>query len=337
MSDIDMDRVDHTLVRKHCIALARPNDHAGQVITTFDPQFDLSKTIFKSLPKGYKSFFQRTKLDMKYDWAPEVQAEVEAAFEKLPKPVYDNSALYKFMHSECDFSIEHADGSFMDHLHFCQDYTATNYPGVSSRVMLLHSIMGVGTNCFPMELKKVPMLQSLVDADEFVHISAFPSVLRLLVHGRLLDELRNADADKLASLISLKCHRLLDNEEMTLTADQVWVQLNFQLIHSLDFLPVSSWQHTSGSDYFFQIFLTLHKVLTAAGKLDAKVEWDPSWMQPLMPGARPNTWRHWLIDKFPSKLLMRLAAKQIKGYSDQVGHSLDYHVQFDNQVEKARL
>jgi hypothetical protein len=23
---------------------------------------------------------------------------------------------------ECDFSQEHADGSFLDHLHFCHDY-----------------------------------------------------------------------------------------------------------------------------------------------------------------------------------------------------------------------
>ena len=62
-------------------------------------------------------------------------------------------------------------GSFMDHLTFCRDYCAAHYPGVSSTPyvhresvaalehfltaacdyrLFIHSIMGVGTNIFPM-------------------------------------------------------------------------------------------------------------------------------------------------------------------------------------------
>ena len=71
----------------------------------------------------------------------------------------DNSSLFHFMFTECDFSIEHADGSFLDHLHFCHDYTAVHFSSASPRVMLLHSIMGVGTNCFPMGIEKLPTLR----------------------------------------------------------------------------------------------------------------------------------------------------------------------------------
>jgi len=35
------------------------------------------------------------------------------------------------------------DGSFLDHLTFCHDYGAVNYPSESPRVLFVHSIMGV--------------------------------------------------------------------------------------------------------------------------------------------------------------------------------------------------
>lgn len=73
----------------------------------------------------------------------------------------------------------------------------------SPRILLLHSILGVGTNCFPMRIEKLPTLASLLSETEMLHIEAFPAVLRLLVRGPLIDELeRIADEGKEIEKIS---------------------------------------------------------------------------------------------------------------------------------------
>ena len=321
--------VDHSLQRKNALAQARPVDNAGAYVAAADSAFDLSTTIFKTLPQGYKTFFQRTKLDAKLLWHPQAIARIEAAYTNAgPAPsLADDANLHRFMLTACDFSTEHADGSFLDHLHFCREYAARHYSTVSPRIMLLHSIMGVGTNCFPMELDKLPALRSLLTADEMVHVEAFPSVLRLLIHGPLLTELVGCDAAWLSRLRGLKMRRLLDNAPLEISAEQLWVQLNLQMIHAIDFLPPGGWQRTS-NEYFFAVFIALHKLLTAIGKRDARVEWDESWRQPACDGVRPPTWRHWLIDMVPCAAISAMAAKQIGKYSAAIGHSLEYELVF---------
>ena len=45
------------------------------------------------------------------------------------------------MAEQCDFSCEHADGSFLDHLNFCKEYAMTLYVfgrGAASPVPALH-------------------------------------------------------------------------------------------------------------------------------------------------------------------------------------------------------
>ena len=194
--------------------------------------------------------------------------------------------------------------------------------------MLLHSIMGVGTNLFPMEKKKSGALAKLITEDEMAHVQAFPSVLRLLVHGPLLTELQGEMGD----VVALDFHRLLDNERISLTREQLWVHLNFQLIHAIDFLPAAAWQHAN--DYFYQIFVTLHTLLTRNGQLMAKVEYDPSMALPLVPGCRPQSWRHWAVDSLPAWAVMGLASRQIANYSADVGHSLAYELR---RTAKAKL
>ena len=201
--------VAHDLKRKQALATGRITDNAGRLTATLVDQFDLSHTIFKTLPpRSLPALFARTKIDMHYTFDPRLAAEIEKAYSRVPRPVADDSAIFKFMHEECDFSIEHADGSFLDHLHFCHEYAARYYTTAASspRVLLLHSIMGVGTNCFPMTLEKVPMLKSLVSEKDFAQLEAFPSILRLLIHGYLLDELSACDSTKLARLRSIRFH-----------------------------------------------------------------------------------------------------------------------------------
>lgn len=151
--------VSHSLLRKQMLSKGRLSDNAGRLTSSINADFDLQKTIFKTLPpRSLGRLFQNTKLDEVITWDPALLAEVEAAFSKLPAQVSNDEPIFKFMFEECDFSCEHADGSFLDHLYFCRDYSALHFPKASSRVMFLHSICGVGTNCFPMESAKLPTL-----------------------------------------------------------------------------------------------------------------------------------------------------------------------------------
>ena len=104
--------------------------------------------------------------------------------------------------------------------------------------MLLHSILGVGTHSFPMKKEQMPKLAALTTADEFAHTAAFPSVLRLLLARELLPALRAQAAGGAARVRSLKFHRVIDNAPIEFDSEQLFAQLNYQLIHLLDFLPV---------------------------------------------------------------------------------------------------
>ena len=178
--------IRHSPQRKRAIALGRPSDAAGECDVVADPRFDIDKTIFGTLTSPVKRWVQSAKLNHVETWHAEPLASIESAFAavSVPRSVSDDAPLFRFMAEECDFSLEHADGSFMDHLHFCADYSALHFSDSthpasrpmscerrlftalareqdhSPRVLLLHSILGVGTNCFPMGAEKLPALRS---------------------------------------------------------------------------------------------------------------------------------------------------------------------------------
>ena len=108
-------------------------------------------------------------------------------------------------------------------------------------------------------------------------------------------------------------------------------QLNLQLIHAIDFLPPGCWKRTS-NDYFFGLFVTIHELLTRNGQLRASVGWDPGWMQPLQDSARPNTWRHWVVDMVPTAVARTMAASQMGKFSAAIGHSLEYELLWEEGV-----
>jgi hypothetical protein len=293
-----------------------------------DESFKLSNTIFKTLPEGsLLAKVQQTKLNTVLDWDPEAQREIEAEYSSVTLPPSGDEAIHQFMFDECHFDSEHADGSFFEHLHFCRDFTALHYPGGSPRVMLLHSICGVGTNAFPLPVEKMPDLAKLITPAEMTQVEAFPSVLRLLVHGPLLQQLSEMDAAQLNNIRSIKMHRVIDNAPLKLDAAQLFEALHCQLIHSIDFLPAAAWQRTS-NEFMFHIFTTLHELVSKAGKLEANVSWDNAWMKRDQNGARPDTWKHWLVDVIPSGVVRKMAAKQVKQYSADIGHSLEYTLEF---------
>ena len=65
-----------------------------------------------------------------------------------------DQSLLTFMVEQCDFDVEHADGSFLDHLYFCYEYRAALPTAVRSGDAAT-SILGTG-NTFAMTADKIP-------------------------------------------------------------------------------------------------------------------------------------------------------------------------------------
>eukprot|EP00932_Pfiesteria_piscicida_P006869 SRR837773.16840.p3 GENE.SRR837773.16840~~SRR837773.16840.p3 ORF type:complete len:207 (+),score=91.91 SRR837773.16840:96-623(+) len=167
--------------------------------------------------------------------------------------------------------------------------------------------MGVGTNYFPMDKSKIPKLQSMLTAEEMKHVEAFPSVLRLLLSWRLLEEL-TPKVGSLSKLKSIKFHRVIDNMDLEMNMEDFWVQLNYQMIHFLDFAPTADWEH-GVSQTVFQGCLRLYDFLNKAGQLRAKVIINPVSISGVMPTLKKV-----------------VGARVLAGYSAKIGHSLDYEL-----------
>ena len=204
------ERPDPSFHRKAAIAHGSALDHAGEVHVEPIDNFDLDRTIFKTLEGKAARYVMRTRVGKEVHWYAEPANDAQAAYAQMneaqPLPEL-NPELMRFLVEECDFDVEHADGSFLDHLYFCFEYSARHYPAQSPLVMLLHSILGTGTNTFAMTADKIPALQALMTPFEWAQTEAFPSVLRLLYAGNLRRELREntrrADAIK-----SIAFHRV---------------------------------------------------------------------------------------------------------------------------------
>ena len=141
--------------------------------------------------------------------------------------------------------VEHLDGTFMSHLEFVASFGALYMPKYSYRVLYLHSIMGTEFNDFPIELSQIPKLKSLLTPFEFLHVEAFPSLLRLLdsLFAFLLENEHRLDA-----MSHIVLYRVIDNKRIVLDADNLWIGLNYQLAHSMDLLPSTCW-HTDGDEF----------------------------------------------------------------------------------------
>jgi hypothetical protein len=317
-------RPDPTLQRKAAIAHGAALDHAGSVRVEAIPDFDLDRTIFQTLEGGAARYVMRTRVGKEVHWAPEAAAPVQAAYDRaraehaLP-PV--SPELLRFLVEECDFDVEHADGSFLDHLYFCYEYAVQHYPQRSPLVMLLHSILGTGTNTFAMTADKIDALRPLMTPFEWSHTEAFPSVLRLLYAGELRAELR-ANADRAGALQSIRMHRVIDNASITLSGQDLWIALNYQLIHLVDFLPVANWA-ANANDTSFILFRDLHDLLQRVGRCDAKVGYTPASGPRAVTGERQGLGA-WLVRQIPVGLSEKMAAKSIARFSERIGHSLDY-------------
>jgi hypothetical protein len=142
--------------RKFMLAIAGPMDHVHNCVLISDPNFDLDATIFMTIEGDLPRKVMFQKLCISTLWTDKAIAKQEMMLTRagLATPPSQEKALVEFMNNECNFRMEHADGSFMDHLRFCHEYSHAHYKNHSPRVAFLHSIMGVGTNYFPMEKGK---------------------------------------------------------------------------------------------------------------------------------------------------------------------------------------
>ncbi len=308
------------------IALGGVKDHAGRLEVQRIPNFDLDRTIFQTLEGRAARYIMALRVGKDLNWtAPEsdnvearyAQAVAELVLEDVP------AELLEFLVNECDFDVEHADGSFLDHLYFCYEYSALHYPEQSPLVMLLHSILGTGTNTFAMTADKIPALRALLSDHDWRHTEAFPSMLRMLYAGELREELRQ-NLHRWDRLQSIRFHRVIDNEAIEMSGDDLWVALNYQLIHLVDFIPAANWQ-THANDTSFVLFRDLYDLLEAGGKKVAGVTYAKESAAPGTQGERLGL-GGWLASRLPISLVERLASKSVRRFSEQCGHSLEYTI-----------
>jgi hypothetical protein len=317
-------RPEPSTERKARIAHAGARDHAGELEVVAIPDFDLNRTIFKTLEGKLARYVQRKRVGKEPRWFADAAERVQQAYDEarpdLP-PIAPE--LLSFMVDECDFDVEHADGSFLDHLYFCYEYGHLHYPQHSAIVLLLHSILGTGTNTFAMTADRIPALRELMTPFEWRQTEAFPSVLRLLYHGPIRDELRE-NLGRADAIQSVQMRRVIDNAPIELSGEDFWIALNYQLIHLVDFMPVANWA-AHLNDTSFILFRDLYDLLQRAGKLEAKVTYTP----PSGPATRegePKSFGHWLEAKIPVSLSAKMASKSVAQFSDAIGHSLDYTI-----------
>jgi len=303
------------LRRQAALASGGIKDYAGEAVTLRNPDFDLDNTIFKTLDGAVPRMLMKRELAKNVFWNDAAVSSITQAYSRVERPLALDRQLIEFMMTECNFSMEHADGSFLDHLTFCHDYCAVHFRPHSPRVLLLHSILGVGTNYFPMEAKKIPMLSDMLSPEEMKHVNAFPSILRLLLTRALLDDLSDKHG-ALHNLKGIRFHRVIDNAELELTVEDFWVHLNYQMVHLLDFAPLIDWEKNV-SQPIFQVCLDLYGFLTRAGQLRATISLDPVRASGLV-----------------TKLKRRMGSRAVQKFSQKIGHRLDYQLDW---APEARL
>lgn len=319
-------RPDPTFQRKAAIVAGGVVDHAGAVRIEPIPDFDLDRTIFQTLEGKLPRYLTQSRIAREVYWsdpkASAIQSHYDAVREEVDLPSVDPDLL-EFMNRKCDFDVEHAEGSFLDHLYFGFEYCVQHYPEHSPLVMFLHSILGTGTNTFAMEANKIPDLKAMVDDFEWRHIEAFPSVLRLLYTGDLRDTLRS-NQHRLDRLDQIRMRRVIDNAPLELSGQDLWIQLNYQLVHLIDFLPVANWS-AHRSDPAFIIFRDLYTLLDRAGKLEAHVSYRPSSQRRSLEGEQ-HSLGSWLVTLVPVPVIERAAKRSVSTFSKRIGHDLDYDI-----------
>lgn len=320
------ERPDPSTQRKAAIVQAAAIDHAGAVKVAPIEDFDLDRTIFKTLEGGLSRFVTASRVGKDAAWkaapAQRIDAEYQEQLAQNPLPDLD-PALLSFLVEECDFDVEHADGSFLDHLYFCFEYCAQHYPDGSPLVMLLHSVLGTGTNTFAMSADKMPALKAFLSDADWTQICAFPSLLRLLYDTPLGEELR-AKSGKWDTMKSISMFRVIDNAPLTLTAEEFFEGLNYQLMHLIDFLPVANWAAHQNVPSFI-VFRELFDLMERNGKRAFALNYTPA-SGPAKLVDETAGLGGWLATKIPVGVSRKMTARSLRRFSERAGHDISYSI-----------
>lgn len=326
MSQSPAERPDPTLQRKASIVYGGVRDHAGNVRVEPKKNFDLNKTIFGTLEGKLPRFVMSRRIAKNVYFDQDIAQQIEEQYKKVRDnvelPTVDPK-LIRFLIEECDFDAEHAEGSFLDHLYYGFEYSVQYYPQHSAIPMLLHSILGTGTNTFAMEAQKIPQLKELITDFEWRQVEAFPSVLRLLYDGKIREELL-ANAHRAKEMQAVHFHRVIDNEPITMSGEDFWIQMNYQIMHVLDFLPTANWA-MHHSDNSFVLFKALWEIMTRSGTLEATINYKPPTGPKRFVREEADLAMR-VIAMAPDTIVDKLAGKSVRNFSDKIGHSLDYSI-----------
>ena len=313
------------LQRKSAIAQGGAFDLAGQVEVVRMKNLEMERTIFGAL-KGLPRMFMEEKLGKEAVWPQSTATVVEQEYSKTASAATPiDQRLIDFMQNECDFSMEHADGSFLEHLVFCHDYAVQYYPEHSPNVALLHSILGTATNTFAMEARKLPDLKFLLTDFEAEQVDLFPSTLRLFYNGDFLSELEN-NIHRLNKLAALHVNRVIDNQPITVSAESLWINLNYHLMHFVDFVPVANWS-THKADPLLQMFARLSRLLDRADQRRAQVQVSFPETKSAPVGEQRTVFGR-VTGLLPSSVTLKFAKKSIREYSRRAGHDLSYRLEW---------
>ena len=120
--------------------------------------------------------------------------------------------------------------------------------------------------------------------------------------------------------------RVIDNATISLSAAEFWVHLNYHLIHLLDFLPAALWQ-LQANDILLMKFVEVHDFLCDMGKKVAVVDYDAASSEP-QADEMPLTLGKLIYKIAPRPLLVKMAQKEVKRWSCDVGHSLEFSLRW---------
>jgi hypothetical protein len=321
-----------------------PFDHyACLTKITRDPAFQLEGTIFKNTEPGVVYEYLTANFDYLLFWKKECEDNIGETDDldaiKVMRPHYPSplyltqmmvpKGLLTFMETKADFSSEHVHGSFMDHLMFGYIYAYRNFhhnkfQGAPT-VLFIHSIMGVAVNMFPIQdSSSIDELREILPTSVYSHVEAFPSFLRLLYTGVLFEKLDGTDCKRLSSV---RVHRVVDNAVIEMSIADMWVALNFQAMHLVDFVPASNWNSIRNIG---DPFLSMFKQLLALLQKNDKLFFDVDFIAPQLfgPVGPFPTWSNHIVGELlqyslPPFVKMFLFQNQVRDYSKEIQHSLD--------------
>ena len=99
--------------RKNQLISGGAQDHHGQVMIAPMIGFDLNKTIFGSVEGKLERTILHDRLAVEFYWCDHKIIQTNQAFSRIPALPSPPNALVSFMNEDCDFAMEHADGSYL--------------------------------------------------------------------------------------------------------------------------------------------------------------------------------------------------------------------------------